>query len=110
MAEMTNLEKLTTLLEVDSSDEQEIALLEIYLSFATQKVLNRLYPFGAEDNAAVPEKYNYKVIEIAQYLYERRGSEGEISHSENGIARSYEDSDVPSSMLFEITPMVGAIK
>lgn len=109
MAEMTNLEKLAALIDVDTSDTTEMTLLEIYLSFAESKVLNRLYPFGFDEGTEIPPKYNHKVLEIAQYLYERRGSEGEISHSENGIARSYEDADVPSSMLFEITPMVGVV-
>lgn len=106
---MTNLEALKKLVGISDNDTETVELLKIYLETAQRKVLNRLYPFGA-DNEFVPKKYEHKVLEIAQYLYLRRGSEGETSHSENGISRSYEDSDIPKSMLAEITPMVGVIE
>lgn len=102
-------EDLMGLLEISEDDEESKKQLAVYLRLAERKVLNRLYPFGS-DNEFVPEKYEYKVLEIAQYLYLRRGSEGETSHSENGVSRSYENADIPQSMLSEITPMVGAIK
>ena len=35
------------------------------------------------------------------------GSEGQTSHTENGITRQYESADVPASMLKTITPHVG---
>lgn len=105
---MSRISDLMTLLEIDSNDTDSISQLEIYLHIAERKVLNRLYPFGS-DNEFVPKKYEHKVLEIAQYLYLRRGSEGETAHSENGVSRSYEDADIPKSMLAEITPMVGVV-
>lgn len=100
---MERLDELKTLLEITGNDSD--TLLNTYLHIAEAKVLNRLYPFKNGDT--VPEKYEYKVIEIAQYLYLRRGSEGEVAHSENGIARTYENADIPYSMISEIKPMVG---
>ncbi len=106
---MTRIDTLKALLGVSDEDTDSVKLLNIYLQTAERKVLNRLYPFGS-DNEIVPKKYEHKVLEIAQYLFLRRGSEGETSHSENGVSRSYEDSDIPKSMLAEITPMVGVIE
>ena len=102
------LTDLKALLGIDSNDTESISQLEIYLRIAERKVLNRLYPFGS-DNEILPKKYEHKVLEIAQYLYLRRGSEGETAHSENGVSRSYEDADIPKSMLAEIVPMVGVV-
>lgn len=106
---MTKIDSLKALLSISDDDTESVKLLEIYLQTAERKVLNRLYPFGS-DNEFVPKKYAYKVLEIAQYLYLRRGSEGETSHSENGVNRTYENADIPKSMLAEITPMVGIIE
>lgn len=106
---MTQLDTLKTLLGIDNDDTESVEQLKIYLHIAERKVLNRLYPFGS-DNEFVPKKYEHKVLEIAQYLYLRRGSEGETAHSENGVSRSYEDADIPKSMLAEITPMVGVVQ
>ena len=36
-----------------------------------------------------------------------RGAEGEKSHSENGISRTYENAELPDSLLREITPIAG---
>ena len=51
-----------------------------------------------------------KQIEIAVYLYNKQGAEGQTAHSENGISRTYESADVPESMLRGIAPFVGGIK
>ena len=55
----------------------------------------------------VPRRYGYLQCEIANYLLNRRGSEGQLVHTENGINRTYEKADVPESMLSEIIPHVG---
>ena len=48
-------------------------------------------------------------MEIAAYLVNQRGAEGETAHSENGISRSYEDGDVPPTLLREIVPCASLI-
>ena len=106
MSNHSKLDQLKMLLDIDGSSED--ARLSVYLRLAEQKVLNRVYPFGT-DKSTVPAKYSFKVVEIAQYLYLRRGSEGETSHSENGVSRSYESADIPDSMLSEVVPMVGGV-
>ena len=49
-------------------------------------------------------------VEVAAYLLNKRGAEGETAHSENGISRSYEDGDVPSSLLRDIVPYAGVVR
>jgi len=108
---VTNEEKLEQLkvLIGAEEDEDEDSLLLALLNIAGQKILNRVYPYnhGIED---VPTRYEYKQLEIAVYLYNKQGAEGQIAHSENGISRTYGSADVPESMLRGITPFVGGIK
>ena len=104
---MTQAEKLTLLKAmVGESDTEEVLLA--YLNIAGQKIINRAYPYDAEDQE-VPTRYDFLQCEIAAYLLNKRGAEGQTSQSENGISRTYESADVPESLLGAITPMVGVI-
>jgi hypothetical protein len=104
---MTQAEKLTLLKAmVGSSDTDDVLLA--YIDLAGSKILNRVYPYGSDVNE-VPKRYEFLQCEIAAYLLNKRGAEGQTGHSENGISRSYESADVPESLLGAITPMVGVI-
>ena len=83
-------------------------ILNTYLTIAGKKIIERRYPY---DNSVteVPARYGYLQCEIATYLLNKRGAEGEISHSENGINRTYESASVPESMLRDVTPVCGVI-
>lgn len=105
---MTEKEKLITLKAmVGNSDSEEV--LSTYLKLAGRKIINRAYPYNS-DITEVPTQYDTLQCEIAAYMLNKRGAEGQTSHSENGISRNYENADVPSSMLKVITPHVGVIK
>ena len=105
---MTEIEKLETLRSL-VDEENNDSLLKVYLSIAKNKILNRLYPYD-DTKTDVPNKYAMLQCEIAAYLYNKRGAEGQTSHDENGIKRTYESADVPESMLKGITPHIGVIK
>ena len=106
---MTEVEKISMLRvmagqpnEGDWSDD----VLTSYLTIAGRKIINRAYPYD-DTITEVPRRYGYLQCEIANYLLNKRGAEGQTSHSENGISRSYESADVPESMLSEVIPHVG---
>ena len=103
---MTDTEKLTMLKAM--TGEKDESVLSTYLSIAGNKVLKRAYPFDTTVTK-VPDQYAYNQVEIAAYLLNKRGAEGETAHSENGISRSYEDGDVPPSLLREIVPCASLI-
>jgi len=88
--------------------DNDYTVLSTYLSIAGEKILNKAFPFGT-DLTEVPDKYSNIQLEIACYLINKRGAEGETSHNENGINRSYESADVPSSMLRYVIPHIGTI-
>ena len=91
----------------DDSDWSDSVLLA-YLNIAGQKIINRAFPYGEVENE-VPRRYALLQCEIATYLLNKRGAEGQISHSENGISRSYASADVPESMLSNVVPYCGVI-
>jgi hypothetical protein len=105
---MKQTEKLTLLKAMVGSADSDDVLLA-YLDIAGRKILNRAYPYGT-DETEVPARYDFLQCEIAAYLLNKRGAEGQVSHSENGISRSYESADVPESLLGAITPTVGVIR
>ena len=105
---MTDAEKLTILKDmVGTSDTDQV--LSTYLSIAGQKILSRAYPYDSTVET-VPREYELLQCEIAAYLLNKRGAEGQTSHTENGISRLYENADVPYSMLKAVTPHCGVIK
>lgn len=104
---MTELEKLTALRAmVGNSDTDEV--LSAYLTLAGRKIIAKAYPYKP-DVAEVPAQYDYLQVEIATYMLNKRGAEGQTSHTENGVTRQYENADIPASMLKAITPYCGVL-
>jgi len=108
---MTEVEKLSMLRvmvgqpnEGDWSDDVLIS----YLAIAGRKIINRAYPYD-DTVTEVPRRYGYLQCDIAAYLLNKRGAEGEVAHNENGISRSYASADVPEAMLSEVCPHVGVL-
>lgn len=105
---MNEEEKLIALRAmVGGSDTDEV--LFTYLKLAGRKIIARAFPY---DNTVteVPVQYDTLQCEIAAYMLNKRGAEGQTSHTENGVTRQYESADVPSSMLKTIAPYCGVIK
>lgn len=94
-AMLADLEKRTG--ETDSD------VLTSYLDEAGQVIINHVYPF-VDNVETVPTKYHRRQVEIATYLLNKRGADGETKHDENGTNRTYEKASVPDSMLCDIMP------
>lgn len=99
---MTDKEKRTMLEAI--TGETEEAVLSTYLTLAAGVVLRKAFPFG-DGTETVPAKYETVQIEIAAYMLNKRGAEGESAHSENGVTRYYEDGDIPPTLLRRILPV-----
>ena len=85
------------------TDETDENVLMVYLNLAGDVILRRLYPYGTE-RTQVPSPYEVRQIDIASYLLNKRGADGELSHLENGMSRTYADALVPPSYLRGIVP------
>lgn len=109
---MTNMEKLALCRAMVEQPEEAEGwsddTLTSYLKIAGQKILNRAYPYD-DTVEEVPRRYGVLQCEIAAYLLNKRGAEGEVSHSENGISRTYENADVPESMMRDVIPHCGLV-
>ena len=90
------------------TDETDDEVLSAYLDDAADIIMKRAYPFGTE-LTELPEKYDHIQVDIAAFLINKRGAEGEKYHSENGVTRTYEDGDVPPAILRRIVPEAGVI-
>ena len=109
MTEVEKLALLRAMVGTPNTDENwSDDVLISYLTIAGRKIINRAYPYD-DTVVDVPRRYGYLQCEIACYLLNKRGSEGQLSHGENGITRTYESADVPESMLGEVIPHVGVI-
>lgn len=101
------IEKMQIMIDDNSSNT---GVLSVYLDLARDVIKKRLYPFANTENVELDSRYDYKVLEIACYLYNKRGAEGETSHSENGVSRAYENGHIPQSMLADLIPFAGVPK
>lgn len=72
--------------------------------------MTRRFPFGYGEDVKLPERYKDLQIRIAMDMYNRIGAEGQMSHSENGVQRTYESGWISESLLNEVVPMVGVCK
>lgn len=101
---MTQLERLKIRITEDVNDIE----LEDILESAKAVILSRRYPFGNLP-PEIEERYKDLQIRIAVEMYNKRGAEGETSHSENGISRTYSSANVSEELLREITPKAGVV-
>ena len=101
---MTQLERLKIRITEKVTDIE----LEDILESAKAVILSRRFPFGDYPEDIEP-RYKDLQIRIAVEMFNKRGAEGETSHSENGISRSYASANVSEDLLREITPKAGVV-
>lgn len=129
---MEILERLQ--LRTGDTSESSVNLFNELIEEAKNAILSRRFPFGdyptidvpvtddngdpvlGEDGEAVTEAKTYVEdryldlqFRIALDLYNKIGAEGQTSHGENGISRSYESSWISAQLLHEVTPYAGVI-
>lgn len=103
---MTDTEKLLLVRNQINEDSTVVSddVLTVYLLLACNKMLERLYPFDTDKDASdLPSRYDVIQCELAARLYLRRGGEGETSHEENGVNRTYASVD-DEDILSRLTP------
>lgn len=104
---MTKAERIAVVQTLTGETDENI--LSVFLDMAAERIWEKCFPFKPPDGTDIPLKYHFLQTEIAVYLYNKRGAEGETRHDENGIARSYESASVPDSMLKNVVPFCGTL-
>lgn len=100
---MSNDEKIEQM-QIMLGDNFSTKELGIYLRQAKQKILNRRYPYG--NKTELDENLEQLQIELAIVLFNERGVEGQTSHNENGVSRSYR---TENDILSEIVPLADVL-
>lgn len=92
----------------DEVSESDNPVLLILINRAIRKVCAKRYPFGYTDDEkeAAVKRYRDTVFAAVVYYWAKQGADGENSHSENGISRSYQSED---DIYFDVVPMVKII-
>lgn len=104
---MTNEEKQEQLKITLGDSSIDDKIVDTYLRIAGQKILNRRFPFDKVSRSGeVPTEYEWLQIELACVLINRRGAEGESTHSENGVNISLRSE---TEIMTEIIPLVGVL-
>lgn len=98
---MTDAQKISMVQTMTGEEDEDV--ISAYLYMAGRKICSIAYPY--DDVEEVPARYEHIQIDATVYLLNKRGAEGETSHGENGISRSYENADLPVSMLRSVAPM-----
>lgn len=106
---MTNEEKIAKVKVLISPDTASDELLLYLLEQSEGIIFNRRYPFGAPEGATLSAFHEQIQLRIAVELFSKMGAEGQLSHSENGVSRTWEAGDVSPSLLKLIVPCVGSV-
>jgi hypothetical protein len=104
---MTEEQKIQVVQQMISDMSVDEETILSYLALAADRILNRVYPFGGAPGE-FPPQYDWVQVQLTVRMIARIGGEGEISHSENGISRTYgsvDDEDIFATLV----PYVGVI-
>lgn len=85
----------------------EVDDMDIYDEISSAiEVVNSRRRYKPTSNSLFEEQYSNLITRLCIASISKMGAEGQTSHSENGINRSYEKaSEYPESMLSEIIPL-----
>lgn len=94
------------MLELGDEAEGQEALVAHFATKAADYI-NGVRQFTPTAALAVEAQYESVAVDMVVYSFAKRGAEGQISHSENGVARMYESgSAYPNSLTSRIAPKV----
>lgn len=101
MTEFEKVSQMKTLMGITEPIDDNV--LTAFLNQSKAKVLTRRFPYGI-DGKEIEPCYEHLQVELAVVLYSQSGAEGQSSHNENGVNRTWRSVD---EILNEITPMAG---
>ena len=103
-------EKLAMLKTFLGPEADDDSLLMAYLSMAQMEILNWLYIRSTvPEDAEMPSQYDMVQIQACVAGFNISGAEGQVSHSENGIARTFKYTDMLAYIHANVYPYVGVV-
>lgn len=104
---MTEEDKVQMVQQLITDVSVTTEMIQSYLALAADRILTRLYPFQSA-TPTWPSQYDMLQVELTVRMIARRGGEGEIAHSENGVSRTYGTVD-DEDILSRIPSYVGVV-
>lgn len=93
------------LAEDDSEDER----LAVYLSAAEKEIISWRYSYSGNAPKEVPEEYEMTQIMAVIAGYSQSGAEGQATHSENSISRTFNYPDMMHYIRRNVVHKVGVL-
>ena len=108
---MTDAEKLAMLKSfLDINDTAQDTRLGAYLSLAKLEILSWMYSGSTPDGVtSVPAQYEPTQIMACVTGFSQSGADGEVSHSENGISRTWKHEDMVAYIRSHVVPYARVI-
>lgn len=102
---MTNDEKIEQM-QIELGDDFDTKTLNVYLRKAKDSILKKRFPFGYSLDQEIEPQYEQLQIELAIVLFNERGAEGQKTHKENGVDRSWRTKE---EILFDVVPYASVL-
>jgi hypothetical protein len=106
---MTSDEKLDMLSVLLNPSNEEAEKLEVYLQMAEKEILAWRYSYTSEKPETVPEEYEMTQIHAVIAGFNVSGAEGQATHSENGISRTFNYPDMLHYIHRNVVHKVGVL-
>lgn len=94
---MTTSEKLDmvrSLLGIASNDGSNDERIEVYLSAAGKEIISWRYSYAGNMPVDVPDEYEMTQVMAVVAGFSQSGADGQATHSENGISRTFNYPDM----------------
>ena len=108
---MTSDEKLDmvkTMLDMANDDSEDDKILA-FLSAAEKEIISWRYSYAGTKPAEVPEDYEMTQVWAVVNGYSQSGAEGQATHSENGISRTFNYPDMLHYIHRNVVHKVGVL-
>ena len=106
---MTTDQKVDLIMQLLDDDSISGAKIEAYLTLAEKAILSHRYANSTQKPTQVPEEFEHVQIQAVINGLGISGAEGQMSHSENGISRTFKYADMISYIHANVPAYVGVI-
>ena len=110
---MTVSEKITYMDSLFAEEDKvSTEVLSSFLAMAEEIAIEKVFPFGCTDAKkaeSILHRYDRTICRIAVFLINKRGAEGEKAHMESTAERTYENGDIPDSLMKKLIPYCGVL-
>lgn len=106
---MSNDDKLDMLQTVLGLGNSEMGRIEVYLTAAEKEIIEWRFSLSGSKPDTLPEEFDMTHVWAVVNGYSQAGAEGQSTHSENGVARTFNYADMIQYIHRNVRPLVGVL-